>query len=720
MNIKNQLNRTAQDRIDRPIATNPLAFLALVIALFTTPLAIAQDPGGDLPFSSGSDGSDGALVMPENLPPLQGHAAAFDAARGETVLFGGLNPQTNTYTNDTWVFDGFEWIVKNPATKPSIRGYHEMVYDADNGVIVMFGGYNLTTNHLAETWLWDGTDWALQSPSESPSARYQFGMAYDTVNNQTVLYGGISDADSHNEDTWTWDGTNWTLEAPVDNAGGRRYHSIAFDQANGETVLYGGYKDGSWSAETWTWNGTNWTLESPVANPGNRIELGLAYDEAGSRIIFFGGEYSGRRNDTWSWDGTNWTQLTTNNLPEIRDYPELVYDANQSAMLLINGRMQSSSSRSDTFELVSDDWASLTGDIIYYDMSGRSNGTWHYTTIDIPEHVEVRFIKNDENTPVYWLATGNININGTLNLNGENADNSTDPGSESAGGPGGFDGGLGGTRFDVSSSYAGAPGQGPGGGDPGVTASEYGSAGGFNGVYGNASLNPNIGGSGGGGGASSATVNGGEGGGGGGAFLAASSRDINLNGSITAKGGTRAWSGISYGGWGSGGAVRLVGDRVTGTGSITARSGNNSSVSPDTGYVRIEAFYRTFIDDSSSILPIATAGPPSNDPGSILPENQPMLTVTTVAGDAVPEPPAGSSADPDVIFQETGPITIIVTSENIPNGTPVTLRITTSGEVINLPGPGNPIVTLSGGSATFTVIVPAGLGNIQAFAEFTP
>lgn len=703
--------------LHRILVSQPVEALLLAVALvFAIMPAASQLQAQDLPFDSTSDGSDGPLEYPSNLTHLYGLSIAYDAARGETIAFGGYNNSVG-YTNETYSFDGYEWTKLNPTTKPDTRAYHQLVWDSEREEIVMFGGFNGT--NFAETWTWDGTDWTLESPTTSPPARYQFGMAFDDVNNEVVLYGGVIPGDSYAEDTWTWDGTNWTEQSPTNSPSGRRYHSMAFDSTAGNTVLYGGYRNGSWNSETWTWNGTDWTMASPTTNPGPRTNLGMSDDPNNGGILLFGGYYSGHLADTWSWDGSDWTLITPTTMPTSRDYLAMCYDGTLNSVVLAGGSL-STGVGSNTFEFTGGDWSQLTGDILYFDMNEKPDGIWNFTTINIPADVELRFIKNAANTPVFWLATGDVTIEGTLNLNGATPINNQDPGNEGVGGPGGFDGGLGGVRFDVSGTYAGAPGEGPGGGNPGVTINQNGTNGAFNGVYGNASLNPLYGGSGGGGGASDTNGNGGNGGGGGGAILIASSLDMTIDGLISARGGDNPWGGASYGGAGSGGAIRLVADRVSGSGRLDVRNGDSSQSSPWIGFIRIEAYYRTLIDDAQYIYPAPSAGAPSNEIGAILPQNVPALFIAEVAGDIVAQPPGGSSVDPDVVFQESGSITVVVQASNIPDGTPITLRITTNGQVINLPGPGNPVVQLSGGEATFNVFVPAGLGTIQAFAEFTP
>ena len=49
-----------------------------------------------------------------------------------------------------------------------------------------------------------------------------------------------------------------------------------------------------------------------------------------------------------------------------------------------------------------------------------SDGILNYTTIIISAGVNVTFTSNAANTPVTMLATGDVTVNGTINLNGTN------------------------------------------------------------------------------------------------------------------------------------------------------------------------------------------------------------------------------------------------------------------------------------------------------------
>lgn len=76
------------------------------------------------------------------------------------------------------------------------------------------------------------------------------------------------------------------------------------------------------------------------------------------------------------------------------------------------------------------------------------DGVFHYTTVNIPAGVTVTYSHNSANTPVTILATGDVNIEGTIDLNGKKglgivAGVLSNQGG--LGGPGGFPGGSGGT-----------------------------------------------------------------------------------------------------------------------------------------------------------------------------------------------------------------------------------------------------------------------------------
>ena len=317
-------------------------------------------------------------------------------------------------------------------------------------------------------------------------------------------------------------------------------------------------------------------------------------------------------------------------------------------------------------------------------------GVFNFTTVTIPAGVTLQFIKNARNTPVTMLATGDVTINGMINIKGTRAVGIA--GAE--GGPGGFRGGDGGVGIEAD-LFAGKSGEGPGGGSAGKSNNIFGGGAGFaivgatsangnaqNGGlggprYGSRTLLPLIGGSGGGGTAASTSSPGNGGGGGGGAILIASSGRIlfgSTSSGIDATGGNSAFTA----GGGSGGAIRLVANTISGTPSLAITGGRNEQRGDGQasyGYVRVEAFdYNVFLPTTSNANFSF-----SKNINPITVPNAPQLKIVSVGGVTAPAAPLGSfAAAPDITVPATtaNPVSVAIQSSNIPTGTIVSLTLT--------------------------------------------
>lgn len=221
-----------------------------------------------------------------------------------------------------------------------------------------------------------------------------------------------------------------------------------------------------------------------------------------------------------------------------------------------------------------------------------ANGIFNCTTISVASGATLKFLRNELNTPVYLLATGDVVIAGTIDVSGSAGLQAL----AGEGGPGGFDGGFPAAAAAEQPGDGFGPGGGkggaafPGGGDPNnsvyVKSGSFGTVGRYSSsqvLYGNTLLLPLIGGSGGGGTFGNPGVGGG---GGGGAVLIASSTSIRNDGAIVAQGGFQATS-LSLGA-GSGGGIRVVAPRVFGTGAFDASSNNGGF-----GIIRLDSIDRS-------------------------------------------------------------------------------------------------------------------------------
>ncbi|MBP7934594.1 MAG: hypothetical protein KA354_08090 [Phycisphaerae bacterium] len=197
------------------------------------------------------------------------------------------------------------------------------------------------------------------------------------------------------------------------------------------------------------------------------------------------------------------------------------------------------------------------------------DGVFNFTTIRIPPNVRISFEPNDLNTPVFFAATGDVLIEGTIDVSGFGI----------TGGPGGWDGGP------LGKNSAGQMGTGPAPGMGGPPPAGQGNGGGGGGMAtpgrratsrtgtnpaagGRAVPRPRLvpsqqggGGSGGGGGGGrllfGVDIPGGDGGGGAGGLQISTPARLSLTGKLLANGshGGVAFANVfAHGGPGGGGA----------------------------------------------------------------------------------------------------------------------------------------------------------------------
>ena len=340
-----------------------------------------------------------------------------------------------------------------------------------------------------------------------------------------------------------------------------------------------------------------------------------------------------------------------------------------------------------------------------------------YTTIDIPAGVTVTFSNHPKNPPVIWLASGDVNIAGTVSLNGQNGGDENDPAFFAQPGPGGFEGGQ---RGWASHGILRSAGCGPGGG---WLVESHGGSGGYGtpgqtvapgipgDTYGNEFIMPLIGGS--GGGAGDPYGNGQGGGAGAGAILIASSGAITLDstGLIEANGGGAP----SHAGGGSGGAIRLIANTISGAGALRAYKGTGHG-NASAGRIRVEAVDITLTDPGSPTWVSGTPGP------VFPPADAPTLRATAVDTVAVPTDPDAGIMTSDLSISSLEGVTVEIEATNIPAGATV--------NVIVVPAHGQRAVYVSdqlvdngGGVLTASaanVFIPPGRAEIQLRANWTP
>lgn len=274
-------------------------------------------------------------------PPLGAFVGAWDPARERAVLF-------QQALGETWEWDGARWSNRTPsAGGPTPRSGAAMAWDGASQRMLLFGGEDAGVG-LGDTWAWDGVAWTEVTPAgPSPSPRAAAAMAWDDALGAVVLYGGAtphpSTAPTPLGDLWTWDGAAWTPAPPTGTDPGPRYGmAMVYDAARAVVVLHGGRQGATFPGDTWTWDGTGWTEAAPAAaGPGARTAPSLAYDPIRQRTVLFGGYLLSAGADVadlWAWDGTGWREVPPSGArPSPRRDAPLVYDAARDALLLQGG-----------------------------------------------------------------------------------------------------------------------------------------------------------------------------------------------------------------------------------------------------------------------------------------------------------------------------------------------------------------------------------------------
>lgn len=370
--------------------------------------------------------------------------------------------------------------------------------------------------------------------------------------------------------------------------------------------------------------------------------------------------------------------------------------------------------------------------------------TYNFTNVNIREGVTVFFSRNGPNAPVVILATGDVNIAGTIDISGKSAapikgGTGTNFPEGGIGGPGGFNGGRGGDP----GGGPGGSGQGVGGGMGGtylngnyaeggggagyLTAGgmsflkqNYGNASGVGGAsHGSNTVLPVLGGSGGGGGAGAASITngstGGGGGGGGGAILIAASGKVSLSGAILARGGrggliTPAASGAlegGEGGGGSGGMIRILASSFQ-TGGTLDVSGGEQSFSPSTYYP-----HRGGTGSHGRTSTETMFG------GTLSLNGLPVLAISRIGGVDVPTDPTGT-ADVGLPLTLANPVPVQLVAQNVPLNAIVKLMM--------VPVYGGNSVTvdaaalsgsLENSTTTANIDLPAGPSMLTAYVTYS-
>lgn len=249
-------------------------------------------------------------------PPRRSASMAYDPLRGVVLMFGGIpnTSCTNVMLGDTWEWNGSNWTQRFPANAPTGRHNPAMCFFPGNGRIVMFGGGDGRGNPvchqipLDETWEWDGSNWIQATTPTRPSPRFGAGFAYEQSAQRCILFGGFAGPGAGTfNDTWAWNGATWQPVVPLTSPPTRGGHTMVYDTVRDRLVVFGGSTGFvAQNNDTWEWTGADWARRFPANNPPARIWATMAYDEARGETLLFGGRNAslGGIQATWTYSSS--------------------------------------------------------------------------------------------------------------------------------------------------------------------------------------------------------------------------------------------------------------------------------------------------------------------------------------------------------------------------------------------------------------------------------
>jgi hypothetical protein len=343
------------------------------------------------------------VATPHAPPARFGAAAAYDAGRARTVIFGGALDAGAAPLRDLWEYDGQDWLQRSGTGTPPARALAAMAYDAGRGVLVLHGGEPAARGE--ETWeldgasaawraappstavgarsahvlvhgdvgsgsrilavggghlddlavlSYDGATWSAAAPA-LPAGRARAPMAYDALGGRLLVHGDGTDPFPAATDTWVATGATFARTSPVeDPALGAA--ALAYDAARGRVVLFGCPPGAPAGCGTWEDLGAGWTRVATAHLPPARTGHALAFDAARGRVVLFGGARPDGTllGDTWRYDGTDWTPAAVSAAPTPRRLAALAYDAGRDRVVLFGGN--DGALRDDTWELEATGW----------------------------------------------------------------------------------------------------------------------------------------------------------------------------------------------------------------------------------------------------------------------------------------------------------------------------------------------------------------------------
>ncbi len=221
-------------------------------------------------------------------PPRHRGAMVFDSRRGCSVLFGGQGAD-HAFLNDTWTYASRGWSRRKWWWKPSPspRCGHSMAFDEERGETVLFGGIDPRDNPLGDTWVFNGSWRQVMAPGPPP--RRYAAFAYTPGLKGCLLHGGsVDDAGQKGYgNAWLFREGTWTRLPEGFATDVRDDHGLGFHHKAGTLVMLEGV-GGARGLLTLSADGWQPAEVSPL-HPRHQCSP-LVWDDALDGLVRHGGE----------------------------------------------------------------------------------------------------------------------------------------------------------------------------------------------------------------------------------------------------------------------------------------------------------------------------------------------------------------------------------------------------------------------------------------------
>lgn len=287
------------------------------------------------------DGNDWTNSNSFSAMPARSQPTMFyDENQHHCIVFGGI-VEWSENLNDTWSYDGETLTELTPAHTPPAGAYHS-VYRRRTGEGILTQGHRYVFHEhypyhmeiLNETWIWNGNDWVPQNPTIYPPGRFNSAMAWDSMRQSLVVFGGqtcsfglfngaYSDTWEHSVNGWTEVAT--TTHPPINES---RYSDadMIYDPSSTSCLLV----TGTDPIETWSYNGSDWNQLSVSSITGD-ISPVICLNTDTQTVWMVAAD------NTFTWDGTTWQPVAGVTTPE--NIVDLTYNAFLSELTLISYEM---------------------------------------------------------------------------------------------------------------------------------------------------------------------------------------------------------------------------------------------------------------------------------------------------------------------------------------------------------------------------------------------